>query len=59
MGPCENASWSLQLVIAILAAFNTALATVLLDRRLRADRERKNGANGKSQHNGPSSSGPY
>jgi len=50
MDPCENATFSLQLVIAILAAFNTGLATFLANRRVKADRERRNGhSNGNAQ----------
>ena len=43
MDPCQGSSYELQWAIAILAAFNTALASFLTNRRVRADRERRNG----------------
>lgn len=44
LGPCQSATWELQLVIAVLGALNTALATWLVNRRAKADK-RENGNN--------------
>lgn len=43
MDQCEGPTYGLQLLNAILAALNVALATWLANRRLMADRERRNG----------------
>jgi len=50
MEPCTTNPTLVQLVIAILAAINTGLATVLLNKRLNADqREKQNGSHGRQQ----------
>lgn len=49
LGPCTNAQYSLQLVIALGVMMNTALASWLAHRRLMADR-RENGHGPKSSN---------
>lgn len=51
MEPCTGATYDVQLAIVILGGLNTLLLTFLTNRRVIADRERRNGqSNGKSQY---------